>query len=72
MSLYDIVQIGLTVFLTLAGVSLFCLGIYGSIHMRPLRMDRAFNLKQRIELTLLGLMLLAVAFTQLAGVVGEL
>jgi hypothetical protein len=72
LSLYDTGQIGLSLLMAVVGVGLFGIGAYGSIRFRPLRMNHVFTFKQRIQFTLFGLLLLAVALTQFAGVAGEL
>lgn len=72
MSLYELVEVALSLLMAVAGVSLFGIGAYGSVRLRALRMDRAFTFKQRIQFTLFGVLLLAIAATQLAGLAGEL
>jgi hypothetical protein len=70
MSLYDIVQFVFYGLLVLAGLGMFSVGAYGSIRLRLLHVERAFTIKQRLQLTGFGLLLLVVALTQIAGVAG--
>ena len=71
MSLSKIVQTGGYLLLGLAGLVMFGLGAYGSVHLRILRFERPFTAKQRLQLTGFGLLLMAVAFTSIAGIMGE-
>lgn len=71
MSLQKIVQMGGYLILLLVGTGLFILGAYGWVRIRPLRLERSFTLKQRLQFTLFGLLLVAVAITSLAGLAGE-
>jgi hypothetical protein len=72
MSLYAILQMGGYLLLALAGMGLSWVGVYGSVRVRLLRFERSFTLKQRLQFTLFGLVLVVVAFTSLAGVAGEM
>jgi hypothetical protein len=72
MSLYNALLIALSFVMALAAVVMCLLAVYGSFRMKLLRVDRKFGVKRRIELALFGLLLLVVAFTQLAGVAGLL
>lgn len=71
MSLSTIVQMAGYLLLALAGIVLFAVGAYGSVRVRLLRFERAFTWKERFQLTIFGLLLIAFAFTSLAGVAGS-
>jgi hypothetical protein len=72
MSFYDVVMIGMSLLMAAIGVGLFGMGAYGAVRFRPFRMDHAFTVKQRIQFTLFGVLLIAIAATQFAGLAGEL
>jgi len=72
MSLYNVLLIGLSMLMTVVGVGMFGIGAYGAVRFQPLRMNHAFTLKQRMQFTLFGVLLLAIAATQFAGLAGEL
>ncbi|MEJ2208264.1 MAG: hypothetical protein P8129_04410 [Anaerolineae bacterium] len=71
MSLSKIVQMSGYLLLGLAGLVLFGLGAYGSVRLRLLRFERSFTAKQRLRLTGLGLLFMALAFTSIAALMGE-
>ncbi|MFN2226377.1 MAG: hypothetical protein ACK2UY_08725 [Anaerolineae bacterium] len=71
MSLSKIVQLVGYLLLGLAGLVMFGLGAYGSIRFALLRFERSFTPKQRLQMTGFGLLLMAVAYTSLAGIVGQ-
>ena len=70
MSAYNLLETGLSVLLTVMGLSLFGIGAYGSLRFPPFHIHRAFAFKQRIQFTLFGILLLAIAATQFAGIAG--
>jgi hypothetical protein len=53
--------------LAAAGVGLFVVGAWGSLRIPRLKVDLVLNLKQRIQCTGFGLLLLAVAYFYFAG-----
>jgi hypothetical protein len=71
MSFYKIAQLIGYLLLGLAGLVMFGLGAYGSVRLRFLRFERSFTAKQRLQLTGLGLLFMLLAFTSIAGVMGE-
>jgi hypothetical protein len=67
MSLFKAIQAALYVLLGLVGLTLFGLGAYGSLHVRSLDLDLAWTVKQRLQVSAFGLLLLAIAWVQLGG-----
>jgi len=70
MAVKTILETGGYLLLALAGLVLFVVGAYGSARVSWLRVERAFSWKERLQFTLFGLLLMAVAFTSLAGLAG--
>jgi hypothetical protein len=68
MSLGGIVQAAPYVAAGLFGLALCGVGAYGTVRFRPLNVERQLSVKERLQVTAVGLLLMAAAYVQLAGV----
>jgi hypothetical protein len=68
MSLQGIIQALPYVAAGLFGLALCGVGAYGTIRFPPLGVERRLSVKERLQLTVVGLLLIAAAYIQLAGV----
>jgi hypothetical protein len=69
MSLFKATQTAIYVLMGLVGLTLFGLGAYGSLRVRSRNLDLALTVKQRLQFSAFGLLLLAIAWVQLSGTV---
>ena len=69
MSLVDGLRIVLYVLVGLGGLGLFGLSAFGSFRFPPLHYERVFTLRERLQFASFGLLLVAVAWFQIADLV---